>query len=179
MLTSRFSLSAFIMLLYLVVSSTALASDAVETAGDVITALLPTAAAGMTLYHRDTDGALQGTEAAVVAMAVTFGLKYTITESRPDGGSHSFPSAHTSVSFCAAEYLRKRYGWEYGIPAYAMASFVAYSRVESDQHYAKDVIAGAAIGILSSYFFTRPYRDVPVTPEVGAGYYGVRLSRNW
>jgi membrane-associated phospholipid phosphatase len=51
--------------------------------------------------------------------------------------------------------------------------------VESDQHYAKDVIAGAAIGIVSSYIFTRPYLGVTVQPAVDAGYYGVRLSRTW
>ena len=51
--------------------------------------------------------------------------------------------------------MRERYGWGYGVPAYALASFVGYSRVESRQHYAPDVIAGAAIGILSSCLFTR------------------------
>lgn len=156
-----------------------MAGGGVQTAGDVLTAALPAAAAGMTFYHRDLDGALEGAAAGAVTLAVTYGLKYTINESRPDGGSHSFPSAHTSVSFCAAEYLRTRYGWEYGIPAYALASFVAYSRVQSDQHYAKDVIAGAGIGIVSSYLFTRPYREVAVQPDVGAGYYGLRLSKVW
>jgi membrane-associated phospholipid phosphatase len=38
------------------------------------------------------------------------------------------------------------------------ATFVAYSRVESRQHYTHDVVAGAAIGIGSSLAFTRPYR---------------------
>jgi membrane-associated phospholipid phosphatase len=179
MMTCRPPCIALLLLISLLTGTSAQASGGVETAGDVLTGLLPVAAAGLTLYNRDRDGALQGAGAAAVTLAVTYGLKYTINESRPDGGSHSFPSAHTSVSFCAAEYLRKRYGWEYGIPAYALASFVAYSRVESDQHYAKDVIAGAAIGIVSSYIFTRPYLGVTVQPAVDAGYYGVRLSRIW
>ncbi len=34
------------------------------------------------------------------------------------------------------------------VPAYAAASFVAYSRVESREHYPHDVVAGAGIGIL-------------------------------
>jgi membrane-associated phospholipid phosphatase len=54
--------------------------------------------------------------------------------------------------------MRKRYGWEYGAPAYATASFVAYSRVESRKHYPHDMLAGAGIGILSSYIFTKPYK---------------------
>ena len=36
---------------------------------------------------------------------------------------------------------------QYGVPAYAAASFVAYTRVESGQHHDYDVIGGAAIGI--------------------------------
>ena len=75
--------------------------------------------------------------------------------------------------------MRKRYGWEYGIPAYAGASFVAYSRVESGEHYPHDVIAGAAIGIVSSYIFTRPYKGWQVQAEGDAHYFGIRLNRNW
>ena len=75
--------------------------------------------------------------------------------------------------------MRKRYGWEYGVPAYAAASFVAYSRVESNEHHPHDVIAGAAIGIVSSYIFTRPYKGWHVQVEADEKYYGIRLSRAW
>jgi len=75
--------------------------------------------------------------------------------------------------------MRKRYGWEYGIPAYALASFVAYSRVEARDHYPHDVIAGASIGIVCSYIFTRPYKGWNVQLESGDRYYGFRLSRAW
>jgi len=89
------------------------------------------------------------------------------------------PSGHTSISFSSAEFMRKRYGWEYGVPAYAAASFVAYSRVESRQHHPADVIAGAGIGIVSSYIFTKPYKGWKVEADVGEKYYGVRLSRSF
>lgn len=75
--------------------------------------------------------------------------------------------------------MRKRYGWEYGLPAYALASFVGYSRVESRQHYAHDVIAGASIGIVSSYLFTKPYRGWNMELEADSRYFGFRLSRNF
>ena len=75
--------------------------------------------------------------------------------------------------------MRKRYGWEYGVPAYALASFVAYSRVEAREHYPHDVIAGAAIGVLSSFIFTRPYHGWSVQAEAGGRYYGFRLNRDW
>jgi len=47
------------------------------------------------------------------------------------------------------------------------------------QHYPHDVIAGAAIGILSSYIFTRPFHVWTVQADVGEKYYGIRLGRDW
>jgi membrane-associated phospholipid phosphatase len=155
------------------------ASDAIRTAGDFLQIALPMTAGGLTIGYRDWHGSLQLGESLAVTMGVTYILKYTVDETRPNGGSQSFPSGHSSISFSAAEFMRKRYGWEYGIPAYAAASFVAYSRVESNEHYPHDVIAGAAIGILSSFIFTRPYRGWHIQADAGEGYYGLRLSRAW
>jgi len=158
---------------------TAKASDAIASAGDILQFALPITAAGLTLACRDGKGAVQFGESAAVTLVVTYGLKYSVNETRPNGGHQSFPSAHTSISFSAAEFMRKRYGWEYGVPAYALASFVAYSRVESREHYAHDVIAGAAIGIASSYIFTRPYKGWNVQADADGRYWGIRLSRNF
>ncbi len=155
------------------------AGNSIEAAGEVLTLLLPATAAGLTVALKDGKGALQLGESVALTAAVTYGLKYTITESAPNGDSHSFPSAHTSLAFSSAEFLRKRYGWEYGIPAYVAAAFVAVSRVEAKDHYTHDVLAGAAIGIASSYLFTQPYNGWNVKPEAGQKYYGIRLSRTW
>jgi membrane-associated phospholipid phosphatase len=155
------------------------AGDEIATAGDILQFVLPGAAAGLTLWNRDGKGALQLGESAALTLGVTYTLKYSVNETRPNGGGQSFPSAHTSISFCAAEFMRKRYGWEYGIPAYGLASFVAYSRVEAGDHWAHDVIAGAGIGILSSYIFTRPYKGWTAQVEGDSKYIGFRLSRTW
>ena len=82
---------------------------------------------------------------------VTFALKNITDETRPNGGSQSFPSGHTSISFAGAEFLRKQYGWRWGAPAYVAAGFVGWSRVEARKHYTHDVIAGAVIGILANH----------------------------
>jgi len=155
------------------------AGDSVESAGDVLRFILPAAAAGLTLVFKDGQGALQLGESAALALGVTYGLQYTIDAKRPNGKPHSFPSGHTSISFASAEFVRKRYGWEYGLPAYALASFVAYGRVEAKEHYTHDVIAGAAIGIGSSYLFTRPYEGWHIQAEADHKYYGIRLNRTW
>jgi membrane-associated phospholipid phosphatase len=169
----------FTMLFYLALNVSVRASDSIETAGDVLLIILPATAAGLTVGFKDTEGALQFGESAALTLGATYGLKYAIKEERPNGGSHSFPSAHTSVAFSSAEFMRKRYGWEYGIPAYATALFVAYSRVEARQHHTHDVIAGAAIGIGSSYLFTRAYEGWNIQAVADHKYYGIRLSHNW
>ena len=141
------------------------AGDDIRTAGDILQYVLPGTASGtdtlaLGLRRRSTIR-----ESAAATLGATYGLKYAVNERRPNGGNYSFPSAHSSISFSAAEFMRKRYGWEYGIPAYAAASFVAYSRVEAREHYPQDVIAGAGIGILSSYLFTKPYKRWDVSVE--------------
>ena len=155
------------------------AADDIQTAGDVLQFVLPATAAGLTLGYRDGQGTLQLGESLAVTLGVTYALKYGIDERRPNGEDQSFPSGHTSVSFSAAEFMRQRYGWEYGLPAYAAASFVAYSRVESREHYTHDVVAGAGIGFLSSYIFTKPYKgwDVGVLGDTKS--FGVRLAHRF
>lgn len=156
------------------------AGEGVKSAGDVLVLLLPATAAGLTFGYKDQKGAVQFAEATALTLGTTFLLKYTVREERPNDADHlSFPSGHASVAFSSAEFMRKRYGWEYGVPAYAVASFVAYSRVEARQHYTHDVLAGAVIGIGSSYLFTRPYAGWQLQAQGDSRYYGVRLSRAW
>ena len=166
-------------LLCLVTGLSVQAGNSIEAAGEVLTLLLPATAAGLAVGFKDGRGALQLGESVAFTAAVTYGLKYTISESAPNGDTRSFPSAHASLSFASAEFLRTRYGWEYGVPAYVAATFVAVSRVEAKDHYIHDVLAGAAIGIASSYLFTKPYKGWNVQPEAGEKYYGIRLSRTW
>jgi membrane-associated phospholipid phosphatase len=129
-------------------------ADGVETAGTALSVALPLFAGTMTLRNDDAEGRWQLAEALALTAGVTYGLKYSIDATRPNGGNHSFPSAHTSVSFAAADFVGRRYGWQYGIPAYAAAGFVGYSRVEAKAHHRYDVVAGAALGILSDALFT-------------------------
>lgn len=82
-------------------------------------------------------------------------LEYAVNEARPNGGRYSFPSGHAMAAFTGAEFIRKEYGWGWAAPAYVAAGFVAWWRVEADKHYAHDVVAGAAIGILANHDFWR------------------------
>jgi membrane-associated phospholipid phosphatase len=155
------------------------AEDYIARAGDVLQYALPATAVGLIIAHDDGDGAIQFASSAALTVAVTYALKFGINARRPNGGNHSFPSGHTSISFSAAEFMRNRYGIEYGAPAYALASFVGYSRVESDNHYIRDVVAGAGIGALSSLLFTTPYEDWNVSVNGDAKSIGVRLGHQF
>jgi len=167
------------LLLSLLFSNADVASDAVERAGDILQLVLPVSGASIALARDDDDGLIQFAKSGALTLALTFGMKYTIPATRPDGGDHSFPSGHTSIAFSSAEFIRERYGWNYGIPVYVAASFVGYSRVESKRHYTRDVVAGALLGIGSSLIFTEPYKNWHIQPEVASSLYGMTFSRVW
>lgn len=99
----------------------------------------------------------------------TYTLKYAVDAQRPTGGGQSFPSGHTASAFMGAEFIRKQYGLKWGIPAYATAAWVGYSRVESHNHYWRDVVAGALIGVASNYDFGKfetPLGQLSVAPAL-------------
>ncbi|WP_456384491.1 phosphatase PAP2 family protein [Desulfolithobacter sp.] len=153
------------------------AGDEIELAGDILQVLLPLTAGGMTLYKEDRKGTAQFAKAFISTLGATYALKYSIDEERPNGDSRSFPSLHTSISFAGASFLQTRYGWRYGAPAYMAASFVGLSRIEADEHYLHDVLAGAVIGIASSRIFADAWREgVVITPYAGKKSFGVSLS---
>jgi membrane-associated phospholipid phosphatase len=87
--------------------------------------------------------------AQLLAELMTTGVKQATRRTRPDGSRFSFPSGHTSVTFASATVLQRHFGWKVGVPAYAVASYVAASRVEMRRHYLSDVAFGAALGILA------------------------------
>lgn len=102
---------------------------------------------------------------------VTYGLKYAVDAERPNGGPRSFPSGHTASAFMGAEFIRKEYGWGWGVPAYLTAGWVGYSRVETNNHYWRDVLAGALIGVASNHDFNAiklRHGEISVSPTVVA-----------
>jgi membrane-associated phospholipid phosphatase len=146
-------------MVFVLFAQTALAQNkTVETAGDVLLYAMPAAALGSTIIIGDGKGTWQFAKGFILNQAVTIGLKYAINKPRPyDNGDRSFPSGHTSTTFQSAAFVQRRYGWKYGIPAYLLAGFTGYSRIDAQMHDGWDVLAGAIIGIGSSYLFTTPY----------------------
>lgn len=129
---------------------------------------------GRALHHR-CAARLGGDliQAQVMAEALTFGLKEATRRMRPDGTGYSFPSGHAMTAFASATVLQEYFGWKVGIPAYAVASYVAASRVQMKRHYLSDVAFGAALGIAAGRTISmgtrRQFVLAPLVTSDGAG----------
>jgi membrane-associated phospholipid phosphatase len=89
-------------------------------------------------------------DASIVNLSYTALLKVTVRRERPDGSNNqSFPSGHASSAFALATVAERHYGWKVGVPAYAFAAAMGYSRLLRDKHYLSDVVAGATLGYIA------------------------------
>lgn len=139
--------------------------EGLQNVGEAVAIALPLFAGSFSLYKDDWAGAAQ----LVVATGATVGTSYLLThfvrEERPycqgqlGCDDHSFPSNTAALAFAPAQYLWQRYGWEYGLPAYAAASFVGASRVISSQHHWWDVATSAAISLGYNEIVTTRYHE--------------------
>lgn len=129
----------------------------IENAGDGTLFLIPASAVATTLILKDYKGTWQFTKSAALNLAVTGAAKVLINKERPfRGGGYAFPSGHTSVAFQSASFFHRRYGFKYSIPAYLLAGYTGFSRIHATRHDGWDVLAGAVVGIGSTWIFTNP-----------------------
>lgn len=96
--------------------------------------------------NRMTDFGTDLIRAQAANGIITASLKYSIHRTRPNGGAYSYPSGHTSSTFAMAGVVYKHFGKTWGIPAFAVATYVGFSRLQENKHYLSDVIAGGIIG---------------------------------
>ncbi|TAM12969.1 MAG: phosphatase PAP2 family protein [Nevskiaceae bacterium] len=150
----------------------------VSTAGVVV---LMGASLGVPAAGEDWQGLLQAGLSDASAEGIALLGKAVVHEERPNhADDKSFPSGHSTVAFAAATTLYRRYGWQYGFPAYGVATLVGAARVLADEHHWWDVAAGAAFGIGAGWLFTRPIDgQVQLTPWIGYRSGGVILSAQW
>lgn len=137
-----------------------------ETLGKAVAIALPLGAGALTLYKDDWKGTAQLTVSTALTVATAYGLKQIVKECRPfaepcthgGGNWNSMPSDTSALAFAPAQFLWQRYGWEYGVPAYMAAGFVAWSRVDAKKHHWYDVMASAGISLLYNEIITTRYR---------------------
>ena len=122
---------------------------------------MPVLAAGIAYGHdQDWTGVAQMSADTVATVGVAYALKHVIKEQRPDHSDfQSMPSDTAALAFAPAAFLWDRYGWEWGVPAYAAAAFVGYSRVDAKKHHWYDVAASAGLAWGFSQIFTTRYHE--------------------
>ena len=80
----------------------------------------------------------------------------------------SFPSGHAASAFSLATTVAKRHDdWWVQVPVYTLATGAALERVDSDVHWASDVLFGAVLGAAVSAFLAE--RHTCADSESGAG----------
>jgi membrane-associated phospholipid phosphatase len=120
--------------------------------------------------------------AQVVTQSLTTAIKFAVGRERPDGSSRlSFPSGHASGAFATATVLERRYGWKTGVPAYAVAGYIATSRLNEGRHHLSDIVFGAALGIMAgrAVTFKAAKGRLEAGPTTGPAGVGVQLTYSW
>jgi membrane-associated phospholipid phosphatase len=111
------------------------------------------AVAGIAADWRGRRVYLRCIRAVVIAYAANTAVKYAFRRARPvlaelprlapTISGHSYPSAHSAMSFAAARTLSEQLP---GAPLYLAAGAMGASRPYVGVHYPTDVLAGAALG---------------------------------
>ena len=129
----------------------------VREIGDALRVIIPAYAFGLSMNEEGYDGAKQFGASILSSQITVEALKKITHKKRPDykegDKMDSFPSGHAAAAFSGATFIHKRYGLKRAILPYLGATFVAYSRVESDRHHVSDVVGGAVVASLYTLLF--------------------------
>jgi membrane-associated phospholipid phosphatase len=145
----------------------------ITTAGTGVAIALPVIAAGITAYKRDWNGTAELAAITLATVGSAFAIKQVVRSRRPDGSDFkSFPSDTAALGASGSAFLWRRYGWEYGLPAFAASQFVSYSRVQAKKHHWYDTAASSAMAwgyaaVLTSRFKKRynVYSEIVPGPD--------------
>ncbi|HEY4099643.1 MAG TPA: phosphatase PAP2 family protein [Gemmatimonadales bacterium] len=127
-------------------------------------------AAIVTRNHHLAQATLRTAAGLALASGVTQGLKYAVGRQRPyldpdrdatdfhwfagtPSGSPSFPSGHTETAFALATSLGDAIDRTWArVALYGLATGTGWARMQQEQHWLSDIVAGAGVGILAAKF---------------------------
>lgn len=108
-------------------------------------------ACGARARHGFADRAIEAAIGYAACGIICNVVKWSFPTMRPnENDTRSFPSGHTCFVFTGAELVNMEYSAGWAAAAYTTAGFVGTSRIVRDWHWFSDVLAGAAVGILSA-----------------------------
>jgi hypothetical protein len=140
--------------------------EAIGSGGDFLQIAIPAYAFGLTLIDEDEDAKWQFLKSFAATQGTVHALKFIVREERPNrADASSFPSGHTAAAVGGAAFIHKRYGIREAVFPYALAIYVAGSRVETRWHDVYDTIAGGLIAIAWVWAFTD--ENIAVAPVEG------------
>jgi membrane-associated phospholipid phosphatase len=114
--------------------------------------------------------------AELLTAGATTLLKEATNRTRPDGGSKSFPSGHSSNAFSSSTLANRNLNSitmpeEMRMPLQIgnilLATGVGWARVEAGKHYPSDVLVGAALGHFLSAFIYDAFMGLPEHERLG------------
>jgi len=152
-------------------------------ATDILTGVVPLTGLGVAYFTNDTEGQKQWLRNLCVNQVLTSGLRLAFNETslgeRPNGSEYGFPSGHVAAVMAGATFLDKRYGWKWGAPAYAASAYIAYVRVDEEQHHWRDVIASGVLAYGVAMLTVTPENATHLAPVIGPDFIGLRWGRSF
>ncbi len=137
----------------------------------VVTSALIYAGGAWYENNRAKHFAVTLTEATLVSGVAALGTKFIFGRERPTGANDpdtfhyfhgtkkewvSFPSGHTTTAFSWAAVTAEEFPSPWvAAAAYGTAGAVGFSRIYQDEHWASDVVAGAALGYFTGKMVCR------------------------
>ena len=95
--------------------------------------------------------------------AVTEALREIVRIRRPDHSDFQcFTPPDLALADSAGDYLWDRYGWKYGVPAYAARFLVSYALSDAKKNHWYDTAASAALAYGFNYALVSRYHERPV-----------------
>jgi hypothetical protein len=163
--------------------ASAAGNNDLRNVGNVLIVALPATAVGVSLAHDgDWKGVGQFALAAGLTVGAAYALRSTVRVQRPDHSDfNSFSPPEVALADASASYLWTRYGWRYGLPAYAARFLVSYSLTDAKKNHWYDTMASSALSFgfnyaLVTHYHSERYR-MSVQPEQGGA--SVHFSLNF
>lgn len=183
-MTRSLSLCVLATALGLFSASPAAAKSTEVLATDILVGVVPFTGLAVAYFSDDTEGQKQWLRNVTVNQCLTWTLwpifNQTSLGKRPNGDPrNSFPSGHTAMVMSGATFLDRRYGWKWGVPAYAASAYVAYVRVDVNKHHWRDVIASGLLSYGVARLFVTPENATYLAPIIGPDFVGFRWGRSY
>lgn len=176
-------LVAVVTITFSLLNVTTVARGADDISGDIVMAAMPVTALAIAYFRDDVEGEKQWLRNVLANQLLTsaarLGFNYTSWGKRPNGDGYGFPSGHVAFAGAGASFLQERYGWKYGVPAWLLTGYVAYVRVDNNDHRWRDVVASSILAYGVAKLFVTPENATYLAPVIGPDYLGLRWERSW